>query len=125
MTPDELTTALGQAAAKVWGQLPAYIQHDLFEAAVRSAGKARARNWRCSFIGGIRVPPTARIPAEGCRSRIASAVEPERLAACDGQSILRVNQITTQSPTITTTVTVIMTTPRPVNSISQIVCMVS
>ncbi len=87
--------------------------------------RARARNWRCSFIGGIRVPPTARIPAEGCRSRIASAVEPERLAACDGQSILRVNQITTQSPTITTTVTVIMTTPRPVNSISQIVCMVS
>ena len=39
MTPDELTTALGQAAAKVWGQLPAYVQHDLFEAAVRSAGK--------------------------------------------------------------------------------------
>jgi hypothetical protein len=39
MTSDELTTALGQAAAKVWGQLPAYIQHDLFEAAVRSAGK--------------------------------------------------------------------------------------
>ena len=39
MTSDELTTALCQAAAKVWGQLPAYIQHDLFEAAVRSAGK--------------------------------------------------------------------------------------
>ncbi len=39
MTSDELTTALGQAAAKVWGQLPAYIQHDLFEAAARSAGK--------------------------------------------------------------------------------------
>src|ERR1044072_7029658 len=39
MTSDELMTALGQAAAKVWGQLPAYVQHDLFEAAVRSAGK--------------------------------------------------------------------------------------
>ena len=35
MTSDELMTALGQAAAKVWGQLPAYVQHDLFEAAVR------------------------------------------------------------------------------------------
>jgi hypothetical protein len=39
MTSDELTTALGQAAARVWGQLPTSIQHDLFEAAVRSAGK--------------------------------------------------------------------------------------
>jgi hypothetical protein len=40
MTSDELTTALGQAAASVWGRLPVHVQHDLFEAAVRSAGRS-------------------------------------------------------------------------------------
>src|SRR4029453_14247102 len=39
MTSDELTTALGQAAASVWGRLPVHVQHYLFEAAVRSAGR--------------------------------------------------------------------------------------
>lgn len=39
MTSDEITAALGRAAASVWGKLPAYVQHDLFEAAVRTAGK--------------------------------------------------------------------------------------
>ena len=40
MTSDELVTALGRAVAAVWGELPAQVQHDLFEAGVRSAGKA-------------------------------------------------------------------------------------
>jgi hypothetical protein len=38
MQSDDLMTALGRAVAAVWGELPARVQHDLFEAAVRSAG---------------------------------------------------------------------------------------
>lgn len=34
----ELTTALGRAVTAVWGDLPATVQHDLFESAVRLAG---------------------------------------------------------------------------------------
>jgi hypothetical protein len=40
MTPDVLMSALGRAVAAVWGELPTAAQHDLFEAAVRSAGEA-------------------------------------------------------------------------------------
>jgi hypothetical protein len=40
MTSDELMAALGRAVAAVWGDLPVHVQHDLFEAAVRSAGEA-------------------------------------------------------------------------------------
>ena len=39
MTSDVHKTALGAAVAAIWGQLPAAIQHDLFEAAVRSTGE--------------------------------------------------------------------------------------
>jgi hypothetical protein len=38
MTSDELVTALGNAVAAVWGDLPTDVQHDLFEAAVRTGG---------------------------------------------------------------------------------------
>ena len=39
MPSDELIKALGRAVAAVWGELPAGVQQDLFEAAVRSAGE--------------------------------------------------------------------------------------
>jgi hypothetical protein len=39
MASDELMAALGQGAAAVWGRLPTEVQHELFEAAVRSAGE--------------------------------------------------------------------------------------
>ena len=44
MTSDELVTALGRAVAAVWGELPTEVQHDLFEAGVRSAGEAAREN---------------------------------------------------------------------------------
>lgn len=51
MTSDELRTALGRAVAAVWGDLPARVQHDLFEAAVRTAGKG-ARDELAKFLHG-------------------------------------------------------------------------
>ena len=39
MASDEIMTALGRAMAANWGDLPTCIQKNLFEAAVRSAGK--------------------------------------------------------------------------------------
>ena len=39
MTSDELVTALGRAVAAVWGELPTEVQHNMFEAAVRAAGR--------------------------------------------------------------------------------------
>ena len=39
MASDELMTALGRAVAARWGDLPTRVQQDLFEAAVRSAGR--------------------------------------------------------------------------------------
>lgn len=39
MPSDELMTALGRAIAARWGDLPTGVQQDLFEAAVRLAGK--------------------------------------------------------------------------------------
>lgn len=38
MKTEELTTALGRAVTAIWGDLPAGVQHDLFESAVRLAG---------------------------------------------------------------------------------------
>jgi hypothetical protein len=39
MASDEIMTALGRAIAANWGELPTNVQKNLFEAAVRSAGK--------------------------------------------------------------------------------------
>lgn len=39
MTSDELVTSLGRAATAIWGDLPADLQHHLFEAAVRLTGE--------------------------------------------------------------------------------------
>ena len=39
MPTDKLKTALGEAVAAVWGQLPAEVQQALFEAAIDSAGE--------------------------------------------------------------------------------------
>jgi hypothetical protein len=40
----EFVAALGTAVVAIWGRLPADVQHNLFEEAVRSAGKgARER----------------------------------------------------------------------------------
>ncbi len=39
MASDELMTVLGRAIAARWGDLPTCVQQDLFEAAVRLAGK--------------------------------------------------------------------------------------
>ena len=39
MASDEIMTALGRAIAANWGDLPTRVQKDLFNAAVRSAGK--------------------------------------------------------------------------------------
>ena len=39
MPTDDLTTALGEAVAAVWGKLPAEVQQVLFEAALESAGE--------------------------------------------------------------------------------------
>jgi hypothetical protein len=44
MASDEIITALGRAIAANWGDLPTSVQKDVFESAVRSAGKgARER----------------------------------------------------------------------------------
>ena len=40
MTSEDLTNAVGRAVTAVWGDLPASVQHDLFEAAVRLSGSA-------------------------------------------------------------------------------------
>jgi hypothetical protein len=39
MPTDNLKTALGEAVAAVWGNLPAEVQQALFEAAIGSAGE--------------------------------------------------------------------------------------
>ncbi len=39
MASDEIIIALGRANAANWGELPKRVQKELFEAAVRSAGK--------------------------------------------------------------------------------------
>lgn len=38
MNSEDLTTALGRAVTAVWGDLPASVQHELFESAVRLSG---------------------------------------------------------------------------------------
>jgi hypothetical protein len=49
MTSDEFMAPLGRAVAAVWGDLPADVQHDLFEAAVRAAGEG-TRNKLAIFL---------------------------------------------------------------------------
>jgi len=39
MKSQDLTEVLGRAVTAVWGDLPASVQHDLFESAVRLAGE--------------------------------------------------------------------------------------
>jgi hypothetical protein len=39
MPTDKLVSALGEAVAAVWGNLPAEVQQALFEAAMESAGE--------------------------------------------------------------------------------------
>jgi hypothetical protein len=38
MPSEQLTKALGRAVTAVWGELPARVQHELFESAVRLTG---------------------------------------------------------------------------------------
>lgn len=40
MNPEDLTNALGRAVTAIWGDLPAAVQHDLFESTVRLSGQA-------------------------------------------------------------------------------------
>jgi hypothetical protein len=40
VTPDEISRALGRAVARCWSNLPQDVQHELFEAAVKSEGEA-------------------------------------------------------------------------------------
>lgn len=40
MSSDEIMTALGRAIVARWGDLPTYVQQELFEAAVRAAGNS-------------------------------------------------------------------------------------
>ncbi len=49
MTLDDPTTALGSAVVAIWGRLPVAVQHDLFEAAVRSC-KGPAREELAVFL---------------------------------------------------------------------------
>jgi len=52
MNSEELTTALGRAVTAVWGDLPASVQHELFESAVRLAG-ADTRESLAAFLHHI------------------------------------------------------------------------
>ena len=49
MPSEQLTKALGRAVAAVWGDLPASVQHELFESAVRLSG-AGAREQLAVFL---------------------------------------------------------------------------
>lgn len=49
MPSEQLTKALGRAVAAVWGDLPASVQHELFESAVRLSG-AGAREQLAIFL---------------------------------------------------------------------------
>jgi hypothetical protein len=40
MDSEDLTNVLGRAVTAVWGGLPARVQHELFESAVRLSGEA-------------------------------------------------------------------------------------
>jgi hypothetical protein len=39
LTIEQLTTALGKGAVEIWSDLPAEIQHELFEAAIACHGE--------------------------------------------------------------------------------------
>lgn len=49
MPSEQLTKALGRAVAAVWGDLPASVQHELFESAVRLSGSG-ARQQLAIFL---------------------------------------------------------------------------
>ena len=57
MPTHELVTALGEAVAAVWGDLPAAVPETLFEAAIGSAGEG-SREKLAIFLQG-RHPRTA------------------------------------------------------------------
>lgn len=40
MNTDDMTNALGRAVTAAWGDMPAKVQHDLFEATVRLSGES-------------------------------------------------------------------------------------
>jgi hypothetical protein len=65
MPTDELTTALGEAVAAVWGKLPAELQQALFEAAIRSAGEG-SREKLAVYLheGHLRTPPSDKLGRE-------------------------------------------------------------
>jgi hypothetical protein len=50
-TPDEISRALGRAVAQCWSDLPQDVQHELFEAAVKSEGEA-SRQHLAVFLHG-------------------------------------------------------------------------
>jgi hypothetical protein len=54
----DLTTALGRAVTAVWGDLPARVQHDLFESAVRLSGEG-AREPLAAFLHHVHPRTTA------------------------------------------------------------------
>jgi hypothetical protein len=49
MNTEDLTTALGRAVTAIWGDLPASVQHELFESAVRLSG-SDAREPLAAFL---------------------------------------------------------------------------
>ena len=49
MPSEQLTKALGRAVVAVWGDLPASVQHELFESAVRLSG-SNAREQLAIFL---------------------------------------------------------------------------
>ena len=49
MNSEGLTNSLGRAVIAVWGDLPASIQHELFESAVRLSG-AGTREQLAAFL---------------------------------------------------------------------------
>src|SRR5215813_9659536 len=56
MTSDRLIAALGHAVGAIWGDLLTIVQHDLFEAAVRSAGEDAREN--LAIFLQVQHPPT-------------------------------------------------------------------
>ena len=59
MPTNELTTALGEAVAAVWGKLPDEVRQALFEAAIGSAGEG-SREKPAIYLHGRhpRIPPS-------------------------------------------------------------------
>ena len=72
MPTDELLTALGEAVAASWGNLPAEVQQALFEAAKGSAGEG-SREKLAIYLHERhpRTPPSDKPGREGYPSQIA------------------------------------------------------